>query len=182
MPRLDRRGSCRPRPGGASVLRSHARAPSVEIGHEVGGVRTVRRRARANENVHRRKCGNDPAPGVFPQPTTQAVARDGRPPEAGSNHTKSRMTTVVGAPDDFEPGRPLPSAAGHHRLKLDRARETPVPRKALGRQAPPCFDGIWTVNWRRPFLRRRLRTARPQRVFMRARNPCLRIRRLFRGR
>jgi hypothetical protein len=34
----------------------------------------------------------------------------------------------------------------------------------------------------RPFFRRRERTARPQRVAMRARNPCLLIRRLLRGR
>ena len=42
--------------------------------------------------------------------------------------------------------------------------------------------GSWTVSRLRPFLRRRLRTARPQRVAMRVRNPCFRIRRVFRGR
>jgi hypothetical protein len=50
------------------------------------------------------------------------------------------------------------------------------------RQEPPCFDGSDTVSRLRPFLRRRERTARPQRVAIRARNPCLLIRRLLRGR
>jgi hypothetical protein len=38
------------------------------------------------------------------------------------------------------------------------------------------------VSCFRPFFRRRESTARPQRVAMRARNPCLLIRRLLRGR
>jgi hypothetical protein len=38
------------------------------------------------------------------------------------------------------------------------------------------------VSRLRPFLRRRDSTARPHRVAIRARNPCLLIRRLFRGR
>jgi hypothetical protein len=50
------------------------------------------------------------------------------------------------------------------------------------RQDPPCFDGSETVSRFRPFFRRRDRTARPQRVAMRARKPCLLIRRLLRGR
>jgi hypothetical protein len=50
------------------------------------------------------------------------------------------------------------------------------------RQEPPCFDGRETVSRLRPFLRRRESTARPQRVAIRARNPCLLILRLFRGR
>jgi hypothetical protein len=44
------------------------------------------------------------------------------------------------------------------------------------------LDGIWTVRRLRPFLRRRDSTARPQRVFMRCRNPCLRTRLRLRGR
>jgi hypothetical protein len=63
------------------------------------------------------------------------------------------------------------------------------PRKPMGsrqarrtRQEPPCFDGSETVSRLRPFFRRRERTARPQRVAIRARNPCLLTRRLLRGR
>jgi hypothetical protein len=56
-------------------------------------------------------------------------------------------------------------------------------RKARrSRQEPPCFEGSETVSRFRPFFRRRESTARPQREAMRARNPCLLIRRLLRGR
>lgn len=48
--------------------------------------------------------------------------------------------------------------------------------------AAAYFDGSFTVRRLRPFLRRRLRTSRPHLVSIRVRNPCLRIRRLFRGR
>jgi hypothetical protein len=48
--------------------------------------------------------------------------------------------------------------------------------------AAAYFDGSFTVRRLRPFLRRRLRTSRPHFVSIRVRNPCLRIRRLFRGR
>lgn len=50
------------------------------------------------------------------------------------------------------------------------------------RQYPPCLEGTVTVSRRRPFLRRRDRIARPQRVAIRARKPCLFDRRLLRGR
>ena len=50
------------------------------------------------------------------------------------------------------------------------------------RQARACFEPMETVSRFRPFLRRRDKTARPQRSAMRKRNPCLAIRRLFRGR
>ena len=182
MPRPDRPGSGRWQLVGASMLRPQARAPLFQIARQVRVARRVGCGARANEDINRGKRWHHLLPGVLPDPAAQAVARNSRPPKTGRDHTKSWMTMFVGTPDDLEPGRPPSTAAGYHRLELDRARETPMPRETLGRQAPPCFEGIWTVNCRRPFLRRRLSTARPQRVFMRARNPCLRMRRLFRGR
>ena len=63
------------------------------------------------------------------------------------------------------------------------AREPMGSRKARRRrQEPPCFDGSDTVSRFRPFLRRRESTARPHRVAIRARKPCLLMRRLLRGR
>ena len=63
------------------------------------------------------------------------------------------------------------------------ARKPMGSRKARRRrQEPPCFDGIDTVSCFRPFFRLRDSTARPQRVAIRARNPCLLTRRLLRGR
>src|ERR1700752_1762831 len=45
-----------------------------------------------------------------------------------------------------------------------------------------CLDGILTTRRLRPFLRRRDSVTRPQTVFIRARNPCLLMRRRFLGR
>jgi len=181
-PRPDRSGSGRLRPVGARTLRQHARAPLFQVARQVRAARPICGRAGANEDIDRGKRWHDLPPGILPESAAQAVTRDSRPPEPGRDHTKPWVTMFVSAPEDLEPGRPPSIAAGYHRSELDRPRETPVPRETLGRQAPPCFDGIRTVNCRRPFFLRRLSTARPQRVFMRARNPCLRMRRLFRGR
>jgi hypothetical protein len=74
-------------------------------------------------------------------------------------------------------------ALGEAAANVGSARESMSSRQARRtRQDPPCFDGSETVSRFRPFFRRRDRTARPQRVAMRARNPCLLIRRLLRGR
>ncbi len=65
---------------------------------------------------------------------------------------------------------------------VGRARETMVSRQARRwRQEPPCLEGSDTVSRFRPFFRLRDSTARPQRVAMRARKPCLLMRRLLRG-
>ena len=80
----------------------------------------------------------------------------------------------------LEPAAP---AMGEAAANVGRAREPVGSRQACRtRQEPPCFDGSDTVSRLRPFFRRRERTARPQRVAIRARNPCLLIRRLLRGR
>lgn len=53
----------------------------------------------------------------------------------------------------------------------------------LGRRyRPPCLEPSFTVSRLRPFFRRRESVARPQRVAIRARKPCLLIRRRLRGR
>ncbi len=66
------------------------------------------------------------------------------------------------------PGRPLSSAAIHE--------ESQRP------YTPAYFEGSWTVSRFRPFLRRRLRTSRPHLVAIRNLKPCVRMRRLLRGR
>lgn len=78
---------------------------------------------------------------------------------------------------------PAVPAMGEATTNVGRAREPVGSRQARRTgQEPPCFDGSETVSRLRPFFRRRERTARPQRVAIRARNPCLLIRRLLRGR
>ena len=65
------------------------------------------------------------------------------------------------------PDRPLSLAAGYGESRA---------------YAPAYLEGNWTVSRLRPFLRRRLRTSRPHLVAIRSLKPCVRIRRLLRGR
>lgn len=92
------------------------------------------------------------------------------------------MARLILGPDDFKEVRPV----------APTLRKAPADVRAPGkpsgslqvlfsRQEPPCFDGRETVSRFRPFLRRRESTSRPQRVAIRARKPCLLIRRRFRG-
>ena len=53
---------------------------------------------------------------------------------------------------------------------------------AAGAYAPAYLVGSLTVSCFRPFLRRRASTSRPHLSDMRRRKPCVRIRRLLRGR
>jgi hypothetical protein len=86
-------------------------------------------------------------------------------------------------PDDLERPDPPPLPFREAPGQLRPAGETPRPRQPLaGRQRPPCLEPSRTVSRFRPFLRRRDRVARPQRVAIRARNPCVAARRLLRGR
>ena len=77
----------------------------------------------------------------------------------------------------------MPAALGETAAQIFGPREPRAASETLvRRQRPPCFEGSRTVRRFRPFLRRRDSTARPQRVAIRARNPCLLMRRLLRGR
>jgi hypothetical protein len=45
----------------------------------------------------------------------------------------------------------------------------------------PTIQHCYGMRWRRPLARRALRTLRPPSVFIRARNPCVRARRILEG-
>lgn len=92
------------------------------------------------------------------------------------------MAHCVGDPKEFDSWCARAVALLEHRLEVVRPGQSPAAGQPLARQRPPCLDGTRTVRRLRPFLRRRLKTWRPQRVFMRARKPCFAVRRLLRGR
>jgi LmbE family N-acetylglucosaminyl deacetylase len=101
----------------------------------------------------------------------------------GNDESHPWLARLVVHPDHIQVLEAAAPAMSEAAAKLGRARKPMSPREARRcRQEPPCFDGSDTVSRFRPFFRRRERTARPQRVAIRARNPCLVIRRLFRGR
>jgi hypothetical protein len=85
-------------------------------------------------------------------------------------------------PDHVQVLEPAAAAMVETAANVGRARETMISRQARRwRQEPPCLEGSDTVSRFRPFFRLRDSTARPQRVAMRARKPCLLMRRLLRG-
>jgi hypothetical protein len=99
------------------------------------------------------------------------------------DQSQPRVARCVVRPDHVEMLEAASPAGREAAAQFGRAREPVGSRKARrSRQEPPCFEGSETVSRFRPFFRRRERTARPQREAIRARNPCLLIRRLLRGR
>src|SRR3954447_24689354 len=99
------------------------------------------------------------------------------------NESHPRLARGIVDPDHIQVLEAATSAVGEAAANIGRAREPVGSRHARRwRQEPPCFDGSETVSRLRPFFLRRDNTARPHRVAIRARNPCLLMRRLFRGR
>ena len=123
------------------------------------------------------------APPDVPQAAPQTIAGHRGGLEFGNYQSHPWLARWIVDPDHVEVLEPAAPAMGEAAANVGRAHEPMGSRQARRtRQEPPCFDGIETVSCLRPFLRRRERTARPQRVAMRARNPCLLILRLLRGR
>ena len=143
-------------------------------------------------SVRRRKCPHDDVdvrqhrehvdPYDFAKPAFHAIAIDGgvRVPR----HDDAR-------PGVTQKGSDIPNVKvrGSDSLPLQADRlERAFPRQPVGArkaaigQMPAYFDGSLTVRRLRPFFRRRLSVSLPHFVSIRARNPCVAMRRLFRGR
>ena len=75
-----------------------------------------------------------------------------------------------------ELGTRNPSALARDPLELLRIKETVRPLKAAGGLAHLYLDATLVASRLRPFDRRRFKIARPERVFIRSRNPCFRSR------
>jgi hypothetical protein len=88
----------------------------------------------------------------------------------GKQRPELRDTLFASASLHVEPapGRLLSSAA--------------VCEETRSSYTPAYLEGNWTVSRLRPFFRRRLKTSRPHLVAIRNLKPCVRIRRLLRGR
>jgi len=102
-----------------------------------------------------------------------------------NNKAYARMTYNGSDHTELQVLSPESLSVTQYKTQFTASCEAITPRKALAfsyRQAPAYFEGRRTVSCFRPFLRRRLRTSRPQRVAIRSRKPWVRIRRLLRGR
>jgi len=110
-----------------------------------------------------------PGPGCGTEPTAHSIPLDRRPdpPRDRERHAGAQGRGVGGTarPDDGEPGSPHPVTGSTERTER-RTRRDPVDQADRR-----C----------RPLRRRFLRIARPARVDIRCRNPCLRARRRLFG-
>jgi hypothetical protein len=136
---------------------------------------------RSNHDIDGIEGRQDPPSGDLAKPTSEAVPLNDRRSVRGDDNAEARVTQRVAPPSDVEPWRASPLAGAEHSRQVGRAPEAPATGKPLSAQPPPCLEGSRTASCLRPFFRRRLRTARPHRVSIRARKPCFRMRRLLRG-
>ncbi len=123
------------------------------------------------------------APPDLADPPAQTIA--GHRGRLVSRYDQSHpwVARQIVCPDHLQMSDSATPACGEAAADVGGACEPVGPRNPRRRrQDPPCFEGSDTVSCFRPFFRRRDSTARPHRVAIRARNPCLLIRRLLRGR
>lgn len=119
----------------------------------------------------------------LPQPAAQTITGHRGCLEPRNYQSHPWVARLIVHPDHVQVLETAAAPMGEAAANIRRAGEPMSSRQARRcRQEPPCFEGSETVSRFRPFFRRRDSTARPQRVAIRARNPCLLMRRLFRGR
>jgi hypothetical protein len=165
-----------------SLGREHRFAPTQELRPEPIEARGVGLATGLDDQIPRRLPRLDVAAPDLPQPPPQTIAGHRGRLEFRDDESHPRLARLIVHPDHVQVLEAAAAAMGETAANVGRAREPMSSRKARRwRQDPPCFDGSDTVSRFRPFFRRRESTARPQRVAIRARNPCLLIRRLFRG-
>ncbi len=166
-----------------SPATQHGFAPGKDLGLEhieAGGVRFP---ACSDNQIPGRLPALDFSPPDLAQAPPQTIAGHRGGLKLGDNQSHPWLARQVVHPNHIQMLETAAPSMGEATANVRRAYEPMGSRQARRtRQEPPCFDGIETVSCFRPFLRRRESTARPQRVAIRARNPCLLIRRLLRGR
>lgn len=158
-------------------------SPVVQLGPQFGEGGVIGLAPSPHQQVPRGKQGLEVAPEEFADPPAELIAVHSGFPVLRYDHPEAWVPDGIRGPQDVQVWGPAPTSLLEQSANQSAPGEPTGPREPLRwRQDPPCLFGIRTVRTRRPFLRRRLRTARPQRSAIRARNPCLLTRRLLRGR
>ena len=143
-------------------------------------------RSRDHQHVARRREIDSVAAKEFAHQAADAVARRRPTDLAAGGDAQPRRRAFFVTRDHDEVADGLAPALALQRQKLVALAEPEAWRKALrsgsgGRGQLGCLGGIETVNRLRPLARRRLRTSCPPGVLIRARKPCVRLRRLLLG-
>jgi hypothetical protein len=157
--------------------------PVEEVAPQVGEGRGVGLAAGSNDQVPRRLVRLKLAAPDLPHLTPQTIAGHRGRLKFRNDQSHPGVARRVVRPNHVQVLEAAAPALSEAAAKIGRAREPVRSRQARRcRQEPPCFEGSEMAICFRPFFRRRDSTARPQREAIRARNPCLLIRRLLRGR
>jgi len=149
------------------------------IPFELGEGGLGRRNPRTDEAVERRRPEDlTVAPKDLAQPAPDPVANDGSPQTPGHGHSEAH-----GSGNRSRQQKQLEMAPGHADPGGVALFEFPSLPKAVaaGEDLPPGRAWIHTESLLRPLRRRADRTARPERVRIRTRNPCVRLRRRLLG-
>jgi hypothetical protein len=161
----------------------HRVAPPEQLRSEGIESGSIRRRPGPDDQVALGLVRLNVLPPDLPQPAADTIAGHRGRLKPGDDQSHPWVARRVVDPEYVEVLQAPPPSLGHAPADVRRPRQPARPGEPCRcRQEPPCFEGSEMASRFRPFFRRRDSTARPQRVAIRARNPCLLIRRLFRGR
>lgn len=146
-------------------------------------------RSRDDQDISMRAQRGSPAPKKLAHQATYAVAHRSVADFAASCDSEPRRCCLFAASNHDEVASGKPASTPLDGQELRALAETVLARKALrccGARSSwyghlGCFGGMTTVSRLRPFALRRLIMLRPPGVFIRARNPCVRFRRLLLG-
>ena len=165
-----------------SPAEKHGVAPSQQLRPKRIEACTIRLAPSPDDHVAVRLPRLNLSSPNLPEPAAEAVPGHRRGLEFRDDESHAGLAQSIVHPDHVQVLEPAAAAMVETAANVGRARETMVSRQARRwRQEPPCLEGSDTVSRFRPFFRLRDSTARPQRVAMRARKPCLLMRRLLRG-
>lgn len=159
---------------------------ACELVDDIGGTKAGRAGPGNDQHVERRRQLDAMAAEEFAHQSADAVAcrRATDLAASGDAEARRRMVSVTDDHDEVRDGLTPPLALQRQELvslaQAELRRKALRPIRARGAQFG-CLGGIETVNRLRPLARRRLMTACPPGVLIRARNPCVRLRRLLLG-
>lgn len=179
-PRINPRAAARGHPRGSTL--ADPRCGVGQSGAQLCKVGGIGRSSCPHHDVDGGEGREELASQDFPHPAPQTIAGHRGLPESGNDDPRPRVALRVWTPRHLEVAHAHPAPGFPTLYEISPAWQPRARRVPLARQPLQCFDGSCTVRRLRPFLRRRASVARPHLSFMRARKPCLLMRRRFRGR
>ena len=156
---------------------------ACELVNDIGGTHARRAGTGNDQHVERRGQRGALAAEEFAHQAADAVARRRATNLAAGGDAESRWEMLSGSDDHDEMRDGLTPPLALQRQELVSLAQAELRRETLRpiRVQFGCLGGIETVNRLRPLARRRLMTSCPPGVLIRARNPCVRLRRLLLG-